>query len=88
MSTDTMWIEEGLEKHLKRRLNRDAYYSTSEAAQQLGSIKTSTVKQYLRSGRLNGRKAKIKGFREEWQVLGGSIIDLRQKLGLNKKEKL
>ncbi len=75
-------LEEGLKDSLKKRLNRNGYYSPGEAAQQLG-IKISTVKQYLRNGRLSGRKEKTRGFREEWRVLGGSIIDLRLQLGID-----
>ena len=65
-----------------KRLERQAYYPVGEAARQLG-IKISTVKQYLRTGRLHGRKENTKGFREEWRVHGASILDLRKKLGLD-----
>lgn len=67
-----------------KTLDPGASYDPGEAAQQL-SIKVSTVKQYLRSGRLKGHKEKVKGFREEWRVMGASIIELRRQLGLDKK---
>jgi hypothetical protein len=68
---------------VKKQIDPQTFYPVENAAKWL-NIKASTVKQYLRSGRLDGEKQETVGFREEWRVLGSSIIELRKQMGIEK----
>ena len=63
----------------KSQILTNELYLPEEASQLLG-VKTDTVKDYLREGKLEGRQI---GPRKEWRVLGKSILAKRKEFGLD-----